>query len=59
MEIINNILDLGNFMSINCSSELIINLCKHVQASLVGLRTFTTRDSITMHDDLIQIPCPI
>ena len=53
MEIINpseNVLDLGIFMSSNCSFEFHIqNLCKKC-SNLSGwiLRTFTTRDSITM-----------
>ena len=53
MEIINpsdNVLDLGIFMSGNCSFEFHIqNLCKKC-SNLSGwiLRTFTTRDSITM-----------
>ena len=53
MEIINpsdNVLDLGIFMSNNCSFEFHIqNLCKKC-SNLSGwiLRTFTTRDSITM-----------
>ena len=53
MEIINpsdNVLDLGIFMSSNCSFEFHIqNLCKQC-SNLSGwiLRTFTTRDSITM-----------
>ena len=53
MEIINpsdNVLDLGIFMSSNCSFEFHIqNLYKKI-SNLSGwiLRTFTTRDSITM-----------
>ena len=53
MEIINpsdNVLDLGIFMSSNCSLEFHIqNLCKKY-SNLSGwiLRNFTTRDSITM-----------
>ena len=53
MEIINpsdNVLDLGIFMSSNCSFEFHIqNLCKKC-SNLSGwiLRTFTTRDIITM-----------
>ena len=53
MEILNpsdNVLELGIFMSSNCSCELQINnLCKKF-TGLSGciLRTFTTRDSITM-----------
>ena len=53
MEIINpsdNVLDLGIFMSSNCSFEFHIqNLCKKC-SNLYGwiLRTFPTRDSITM-----------
>ena len=53
MEIINpsdNVLDLGIFMSSNCSFEFHIqNLCKKC-SNMYGwiLRTFTTRDSITM-----------
>ena len=53
MEIINpsdNVLDLGIFMSSNCSFEFHIqNLCTKC-SNLSGwiLRTFTTRDSITM-----------
>ena len=53
MEIINpsdNVLDLGIFMSSNCSFEFHIqNLCKKC-SNLSGwiIRTFTTRDSITM-----------
>ena len=53
MEFINpldNVLDLGIFMSSNCSFEFHIqNLCKKC-LNLSGwiLRTFTTRDSITM-----------
>ena len=53
MEIINpsdNVLDLGIFMSSNCSFEFHIkNLCKKC-SNLSGwiLGTFTTRDSITM-----------
>ena len=53
MEIINpsdNVLDLGIFMSSNCSFEFHINnLCKKCShSSGWALRTFTTRDSITM-----------
>ena len=53
MEIINpsdNVLDLGIFMSSNCSFEFHIqNLCKKCSnLSDWILRTFTTRDSITM-----------
>ena len=52
-EIINpsdNVLDLGIFMSSNCSFEFHINnLCKKCTGlSSLILRTFTTRDSITM-----------
>ena len=52
MEIINpsDVMDLGIFMSSNCSFEFHIqNLCKKC-SKLSGwiLRTFTTRDSITM-----------
>ena len=53
MKIINpsdNVLDLGIFMSSNCSFEFPIqNLCKQCSNlfSLI-LRTFTTGDSITM-----------
>ena len=43
----NNVLDLGIFMSSNCSFEFHIhNLCKKMSGWI--LRTFTTRDSITM-----------
>ena len=52
MEIINpsdNVLDLGIFMSSNCSFEFHIqNLCKKCSNLSGWIRTFTTRDNITM-----------
>ena len=53
MEILNpsdNVLDLGIFMSSNCSFEFHINNLYKKCSNLSGwiLRTFTTRDSITM-----------